>query len=89
MKDYVFAMLFLALAVTGCGTHLNPDPVPLGNNRYQINVSGVAGLTVSSSITRDWNEAASKSCNGKPYDIITRSFTGKEQNGMEGIIECK
>ena len=82
-------LVVVMIGLAGCGTVMNPKPEFLGNNRYQINVSGFGGFTVSDAITRDWNEEASKACDGRPYNIITRSFTGKEQNGMEGVIECK
>ena len=83
------AVIFLIFLISGCGTVMNNPPQFLGNNRYQVNVSGFAGLTVSSAITRDWNKAASGVCQGRPYEIITRSFSGKDQNGMQGVIECK
>lgn len=87
MKKYI---VYAATCIfCGCGTVGNPKPEYLGNNRYQINVSGFTGFVVSDAITSDWNKAASRACGGKPYDIITRSFSGAEKNGMEGVIECK
>jgi hypothetical protein len=85
----VMGFVGLLFGLTGCGTVGNPKPEFLGNNRWQINVSGFGGFTASTAVTRDWNAAASKACDGRSYNIITRSFTGKEQNGMEGIVECQ
>jgi hypothetical protein len=84
----LFVGVFLAIVMTGCGTALNNPPVYMGNNRYHVNVSGFAGLTIPSKVAADWYEAASKACHGRPYDIITWSYTGKDQSGMEGVVQC-